>query len=365
MIPITDLKNQYKSIEKDINQAILKVLNHGRYILGPEVFELEEKLTAYTGAKYCITCANGTDALQIALMAIGVSKGSEVIVPAFSYVSPAEVVKLLGGTPVYVDITLDEYNINADNIEKKITKNTKAIIPVSLFGNPAEFNKLNSLAEKYDIPIIEDAAQSFGSEYNGLKSCNLCLIGCTSFFPSKPLGCYGDGGAIFTSNEKIAQEIRQIARHGQTERYHHVRLGVNSRLDTIQAAILLQKLKILDEEIDRKEKIADIYSTGLSGLEGLKVPFLSKNKKSAWAQYTISAKNRDALKEFLHNEGISSTVHYPLPLTRQPAFLSNETVPQSDLASSQVLSIPMFGGLTIDSQNKIINSIKKIITQKG
>ena len=234
-----DLKSQYQRLKPQIDAAIQRVLDHGQFILGPEVAELEEKLVAYTGAKYCISVANGTDALQIALMALGVGPGDEVITPGFTYIATAETVALLGAKPVYVDVDARTYNLDPALLEASITPRTKAIIPVSLYGQCAEFDAINAIAARHGISVIEDAAQSFGASYKGRKSCNLSTIACASFFPSKPLGCYGDGGAIFTSDDELAKVIRQIARHGQDRRYHHVRVGVNSRLDTIQAAILL------------------------------------------------------------------------------------------------------------------------------
>ena len=237
MIEFIDLKTQQARIKDQIDAGIARVLAHGQYILGPEVTELEEKLAAYTGAKYCITVANGTDALQIAQMALGIGQGDEVITPGFTYIATAETVALLGAKPVYVDVDPRTYNLDPALLEAAITPRTKAIVPVSLYGQCANMDAINDIAHKYSIPVIEDAAQSFGANYKGRKSCNLSSIACTSFFPSKPLGCYGDGGAIFTSDETLAKVMRQISRHGQDRRYHHIRVGVNSRLDTLQAAI--------------------------------------------------------------------------------------------------------------------------------
>src|SRR5690606_4821384 len=248
-----------------IDAGIARVLAHGQYILGPEVAELEEKLAAYTGAKYCISVANGTDALQIALMALGVGPGDEVITPGFTYIATAEAAAVLGARPVYVDIDPRTYNLDPELLEAAITDRTRAIIPVSLYGQCAEFDAINRIADKHGIPVIEDAAQSFGATYKGRKSCNLSSIACTSFFPSKPLGCYGDGGAIFTNDGELATRMRQIARHGQDRRYHHVRVGMNSRLDTLQAAILLPKLDILDSEIQSRQEVAEAYTRLLTG----------------------------------------------------------------------------------------------------
>ena len=361
MIPFIDLATQQNRITDGLHSRITKVLDHGKYILGPEVSELEEKLKQYTGASHCVTVANGTDALQIALMALGIGPGDEVIIPAFSYISAAEAVVLLGANPVYVDIDCTTFNIDPAEIEKAITKDTKAIIPVSLFGIPADFLEINKIADAYSIPVIEDAAQSFGAIYRTKKSCNLSLIACTSFFPTKPLGCYGDGGAIFTSDVELADLIRKIARHGQEKRYFHNRIGVNSRLDTIQAAILLEKLKILDLEISERNKVAQIYTKKLSRLDNLITPTVPDNCSSAWAQYTISVSKRDEIKRALEEVGIPSMIHYPIPLSMQPAVSRLSNVPKSELASASVLSLPIYGTLSSSIQDRIIDEIFKLI----
>ena len=299
MIPFFDLAAQQSKIKSQIDDRIAKVLSHGQYILGPEVMELEERLAHYTGAKYCITCANGTDALQIALMAIGIRPGDEVITPSFSYIATAEAAALLGAKLIYVDVDPISFNVDYNQIEENISHRTKAIIPVSLYGQPADFDEINYIGQKYSIPVIEDAAQSFGSEYKNRKSCNLSTIGCTSFFPSKPLGCYGDGGALFTDDEGLATNIRQIARHGQSRRYHHVQIGINSRLDTIQAAILLQT-QLLDDEITARNRLAKLYASEPLQLRVLK-HLRGPNKKSAWAQYTIKCSERSKVQILCKN----------------------------------------------------------------
>lgn len=356
-----DLKSQYQRLKADIDAGIQRVLEHGQYILGPEVAELEEKLCAYTGAKHCITVANGTDALQIAQMALGIGPGDEVITPGFTYIATAETVALLGAKPVYVDIDPRTYNLDPQLLEAAITPRTKAIIPVSLYGQCADYDAINAIAEKHGIPVIEDAAQSFGATYKGRKSCNLTTIACTSFFPSKPLGCYGDGGAIFTNDEELAKVIRQIARHGQDRRYHHVRVGVNSRLDTIQAAVLLPKLQILSLELERRRKIAELYSEKLIANSGsLKVvpPFVEKHNLSAWAQYSIRLLNRAAVQEKLKASGIPTAIHYPIPLNKQPAVASYSCeLPVGDSVSSEILSLPMHPYLGLDEVNVIVGAI--------
>ncbi|ABR73488.1 DegT/DnrJ/EryC1/StrS family aminotransferase [Actinobacillus succinogenes] len=353
-----DLKAQQQRIKAQIDAGIQNVLTHGKYILGPEVAELEEKLAAYVGAKYCITCANGTDALQIAQMALGIGAGDEVITPGFTYIATAETVALLGAKPVYVDVDPKTYNIDPAKLEAAITARTKAIIPVSLYGQCADFDAVNAVAQKYNLPVIEDAAQSFGASYKNRKSCNLTTIACTSFFPSKPLGCYGDGGAIFTNDDELAKVIRQVARHGQDRRYHHIRVGVNSRLDTLQAAILLPKLAILDDEIAARQRVAENY-TRLFNQAGIHTtPFIEAHNQSAWAQYTIQVDNRTDVQEKLKTSGIPTAVHYPIPLNKQPAVAdSGVRLPVGDSIAERVMSLPMHPYLTPEEQQKIVQSL--------
>lgn len=355
-----DLAAQQARIKDKIDAGIARVLAHGKYILGPEVQELEEKLADYTGAKYCITVANGTDALQIAQMALGIGPGDEVITPGFTYIATAETVALLGAKPVYVDIDPKTYNIDPELIEAAITEKTKAIIPVSLYGQPADFDRINEIAKKYNIPVIEDGAQSFGATYKGRKSCNLSTIACTSFFPSKPLGCYGDGGAIFTNDDELATVMRQIARHGQDRRYHHVRVGVNSRLDTLQAAILLPKLEILDDEVKLRNNVAENYTRLLNEMGITTTPFVDEYNLSAWAQYTIRVENRGKIQAKLKAEGIPTAVHYPIPLNKQPAVedkIANLSL--GDQISEKVVSLPMHPYLDELSQKLVVKALKE------
>jgi UDP-2-acetamido-2-deoxy-ribo-hexuluronate aminotransferase len=355
-----DLAAQQARIKSEIDAGIQRVLAHGKYILGPEVAELEEKLVAYTGAKYCITCANGTDALQIAQMALGIGPGDEVITPGFSYIAAAETVALLGAKPVYVDIDPRTYNLDPTKLEAAITPRTKAIIPVSLYGQCADFDAINAIAARHGVPVIEDGAQSFGASYKGRKSGNLTTIGCTSFFPAKPLGCYGDGGAIFTSDETLATILRQIARHGQDRRYHHVRVGVNSRLDTLQAAILLPKLEILDDEMSQKQGVAEQYTEFLKRSE-VTLPFVENHNQSAWAQYTIQVPNRESFQQQLKEQGIPTAVHYPIPLNHQPAVRDRHVeLPVGDRAAERVVSLPMHPYLDQSSIHQIVNAISAI-----
>ena len=322
------------------------------------VTELEEKLSAYCSAKYCITCANGTDALQIALMALGIGVGDEVITPGFTYIATAETVALLGAKPIYVDVDAKTYNLDVNQLENAITPKTKAIIPVSLYGQCADFDEINAIAAKYNLPVIEDAAQSFGASYKGRKSCNLTTIACTSFFPSKPLGCYGDGGAIFTNDEELAKIIRQVARHGQDRRYHHIRVGVNSRLDTLQAAILLPKLAILDDEINARQKVAETYIKLLNDVGINTVPFIKEGNVSAWAQYTIQVDNRSNVQEYLKSQSIPTAVHYPIPLNKQPAVASDRALPVGDAIAERVISLPMHPYMTNEQQSLVVNALK-------
>lgn len=361
MIEFIDLKAQQSRIKAEIDAGIQRVLAHGQYILGPEVAELEEKLAAYVGARYCITCANGTDALQIAQMAFGIGPGDEVITPGFTYIATAETVAILGATPVYVDVNPKTYNLDVEKLEAAITPRTKAIIPVSLYGQCADFEAINAIAAKYNIPVIEDAAQSFGATSKGRKSCNLSTVACTSFFPSKPLGCYGDGGAIFTNDEELAKVIRQIARHGQDRRYHHLRVGVNSRLDTIQAAILLPKLEILDDEMQARQRVAGTYTKLLNGVGVLTTPFIEEHNQSAWAQYTIQVDRRSEVQEKLKTQGIPTAVHYPIPLNKQPAVANeNAVLPVGDAIAERVMSLPMHPYLT---EEEIAEICKAIVTR--
>lgn len=354
-----DLKAQQFRIKNEIDRAIQNVLNHGKYILGPEVSELEERLKEYVGAKFCITCANGTDALQIAQMALGIGPGDEVITPGFTYIATAETVALLGAKPVYVDVNPLTYNLDSNLLEAAITSKTKAIIPVSLYGQCADFDAINTIAEKYGIPVIEDAAQSFGASYKGKKSGNLSTIACTSFFPSKPLGCYGDGGAIFTNDEELAKVIRQISRHGQEKRYYHVRVGVNSRLDTLQAAILLPKLNILDEEIGYRQIVAQRYNKMFTNTSHT-APYIDVHNVSAWAQYTIEVEDRCFLQRKLQANDIPTAVHYPIPLNKQPAVKDSSVfLPVGDRVAERVMSLPMHPYLDEGEQIAIVDAILK------
>lgn len=361
MIPFIDLAAQQARIKDQIDAGIQRVLAHGKYILGPEVTELEERLADFTGAKYCISCANGTDALQIAQMALGIGPGDEVITPGFTYIATAETVALLGAKPVYVDIDWRTYNLDPALLEAAITPRTKAIIPVSLYGQCADMDAINAIAEKHGISVIEDAAQSFGATNKGRKSGNLSTIATTSFFPSKPLGCYGDGGAIFTSDEELATVVRQIARHGQDRRYHHLRIGVNSRLDTLQAAILLPKLDIFDDELTKRQRVAERYTQQINETGITTTPHVEQYNTSAWAQYTIRVEHREDVQTAFKEAGVPTAVHYPIPLNQQPAVVDDKAhVPIGDKISQEVMGLPMHPYLSRKDQDQIVEILGRV-----
>lgn len=363
-IPFIDLKHQYQSLKPEIQARIDSVLEHGQYIMGPEVRELEERLEAYTGAKHCITVASGTEALLIALMAIGIGLGDEVITTPFTFVATAEAIVLLGAVPVFVDIEPDTCNIDARKVEAAITPKTKAIIPVSLYGQPADMDEINAIAARHgNIPVVEDAAQSFGADYRGRKSGNLSTIGCTSFFPSKPLGCYGDGGAVFTNDDVIAKAMREIRVHGQEKRYVHTRIGVGGRMDTLQCAIVLAKLERFNWEIEQRLKIGARYNELLAG----QVTAVTQrpDRSSVFAQYTVFVENREELQEQLKTAGIPTAVHYPIPLNEQPAYrhlCCPDCTPISKQRATQVMSLPMSADLTARDQDEIIRVVARAIS---
>lgn len=355
-----DLRTQYRELKESIHSRIERVLEHGQYIMGPEVRELEEKLAAYTGAAHCITVASGTEALLISLMALGIKAGDEVITTPFTFVATAEVIALLGAKPVFVDIEPDTCNIDAGLIEAAITPKTRAIMPVSLYGQPADMDEINAIAARHGLPVIEDGAQSFGAEYKGRKSCNLSTIGCTSFFPSKPLGCYGDGGAIFTSDDVLAKVIREIRVHGQERRYFHPRVGVGGRMDTLQCAIVLSKLERFDWEVSQRLEIGRRYNRLLDAA-GIRRVSQRDDRNSVFAQYTILVNERDAMLDSLKLAGIPTAVHYPLPLDQQPAYSGlcrSLGSPVAAEAAKRVMSLPMHPFLGEPDQLRIVDAVK-------
>lgn len=362
-----DLKTQYTLIENDILNSIKKVLDHGQYIMGPEITLLETQLAAFVGVKHAIVNSSGTDALLMALMALGIQPGDEVITSPFSFFATAEVISLCHATPVFVDIDPLTYNIDPKKIEAAITSKTKAIMPVSLYGQCPDFDAIASIAKQYGIPVIEDGAQSFGARYKGRYSCGLTTIGCTSFFPSKPLGGYGDSGACFTNDDDLAQKLIEIRIHGQNARYCHGRVGINGRMDTIQAAILLEKLKLFPEEIISREKIAARYSKLLAPF--VKTPVIESHNNSVYAQYTIEVANREAFQQSLQSSGIPTAVHYPVAMHQQKALshLNYKTgdFPHAEKASHQVLSLPMHPYLLEADQMKVVSAVKQALAHQS
>jgi UDP-2-acetamido-2-deoxy-ribo-hexuluronate aminotransferase len=361
-IPFIDLKTQYEKYKDDINKEVLGVMESTQFILGPQVAKLEERLAEFTGAKHAIGCSSGTDAIILALLALDIKAGDEVITTPFTFIATAEVIALLGAVPVFVDICDKNYNIDYTQIEAKITPKTKAIMPVSLYGQTSNMDKINEIAKKHNLPVIEDAAQSFGAEYKDKKSCNLSTIGCTSFFPSKPLGCYGDGGAVFCNDDALAQKIKTILNHGQEERYKHKLIGINGRIDAIQAAVLNVKLDHFKDEVKARIEIGGRYSELLQDNEDAKPPFVFEDRTSVYAQYSVLCKDRERLSKKLNDAGIPTAVHYPIPLHLQEAFeyldYKEGDFPVSESVSKSIMSLPMSPFLTREQQDKIVATIK-------
>ena len=360
-----DLKTQQDSIRPQLEKNIHRILHHGRYIMGPEVKVLEQRLADYVGVSHCITASSGTDTLLIAMMALGIGPGDEVITSPFTFIATGEMIALLGATPVFVDIDPKTYNIDPDKIEAAITSRARAIMPVSLYGQCADMDAINAIAERHQLPVIEDAAQSFGATYKDKKSCSLTTIGSTSFFPSKPLGGYGDGGALFTNDDHLAKLMQEIRVHGQNRRYHHPKIGLNGRLDTLQAAIVLAKLERFDWEVQKREQIGQQYTQQLSAAaHNITTPYIKPGNTTVYAQYTIQVSNRDKLAKQLNQMGIPTAVHYPVPLHLQPAFahlnLSVGNCPIAEEMAQRVMSIPMSPDLTPQDQQRIIDALKQI-----
>ena len=365
MINFIDLKTQYELHKVHIEDRIRRVIEHGQFIMGPEIYELENLLSNYVGVKHCITVGSGTHSLEIALRSLGIGLGDEVITVPFSWISSAEVIPLVGARPVFVDIQKDSYNLDPLKLENAITKNTKAIIAVSLYGQISNIEEINKIAKIYNLPVIEDGAQSFGATRNGKRSCGVSLIGSTSFFPAKPLGCYGDGGALFTDDDEIANTMRAIRTHGGLVRHNHTHLGTNGRLDTIQAAIILAKLPFFQEEINLRIKIGAHYSNMLS--KYCTIPEITNGNTHVYAQYTIKVeeKKRGQIQNNLNFLNIPTGVYYPKCFHEQPVFnylgYKYGDFPVSEKASRQVLSLPMHPYLKEQEQNFIIDSLIKEI----
>lgn len=355
-----DLKSQYAALKAPIAERMQRVLDHGQYIMGPEVKELEDRLAATTGAAHCITVASGTEALLISLMALGLKPGDEVITTPFTFAATAEMIVLIGGVPVFADIELDTCNIDASKIEALITPRTRAIMPVSLYGQVADMAPINAIAARHGLAVIEDAAQSFGASYQGGKSCNLSTLGCTSFFPSKPLGCYGDGGAVFTNDAALAQACREIRVHGQSARYTHTRVGVGGRMDTLQCAIVLAKLERFEWEIARRLALGRRYRQKLAGVRGLRLLAVRDDRDCVWAQYTVFVENRALVQATLTSLGIPTAVHYPKPVHHQAAYAQYANAadcPNSVLAGQQVMSLPMSADLSDSQQDRVVSAV--------
>ena len=366
-----DLKSQYQALKADIDARIQCVLDHGQYIMGPEVRELEDALAAYTGARHCITCASGTEALLMSMMALGIGRGDEVVTTPFTFAATAEMIVLLGARPVFVDIEPDTCLMDVSKIEAAITQHTRAIMPVSLYGQVCDMDAINTIAARHGgIPVIEDAAQSFGASYRGStgaqrKSCHLSTVGCTSFFPSKPLGCYGDGGAIFTDDDTLALALRQIRVHGQEKRYVHTRVGVGGRMDTLQCAIVLAKLKRFEWEIERRQELGAAYARELSGSTNVQLLAVRPDRDCVWSQYTIMTDSRDAVQLALREQGIPTAVHYPLSLNMQPAYrhlCCPNCTPNSHAVAQRVLSLPMSADLTQEDMRRVATALGAVGT---
>jgi UDP-2-acetamido-2-deoxy-ribo-hexuluronate aminotransferase len=362
-IDFANLKIAYQAHQDAFENAMQKVLTSAAYIMGPEIEELECELSAFTGVEYAISCSSGTDALLLAMMALNIQPGDEIITTPFTFIATAETIALLGAKPVFVDIDKDTYNIDPRQIEAKITDKTKAIIPISLYGQVSDMDEINAIAKKHNLSVIEDAAQSFGATYKGKKSCNLSSIACTSFFPAKPLGCFGDGGAVFTNNKGLAEKIKSLRVHGQTKRYTHKYIGIGGRLDTLQAAVLLVKLKHYEEDVKMRQQVAERYNDLLKDL--LPVPHVKEYNTSVWAQYSIRIASRDLVQQKLKEKGIPTAVHYPSPLHLQECFeyLGYKTgdFPISEKVSQEIISLPMNPYLTQNEQKYIVEALKKSI----
>ena len=355
----TDLKSQYAALKTSIDARIQRVLDHGQYILGPEVKELEAALANFTGAKHCITVASGTEALLIAMMALDLKPGDEVITTPFTFAATAETIVLLGAKPVFVDIEPDTCNIDARLIEAKITSKTRAIMPVSLYGQVADMAEINAVAARHGLAVIEDAAQSFGALYQGRRSCALSTFGATSFFPSKPLGCYGDGGALFTDDDALAQAAREIRVHGQSQRYRHTRVGVGGRMDTLQCAVVLAKLERFEWELQRRAELGARYQRLLDEA-GVPQVAVRADRNSVWAQVTVLVERRAELQAALQAQGIPTAVHYPIPLNRQPVYAHlccPDCTPQAAYVADRVMSLPMSADLTEADQDRVVQAL--------
>lgn len=367
MIPFIDLKSQYEALKPEIQKRMNQVLEHGAYVNGPEVAELESRLAQFTGTRFALTCASGTDALLIPMMALGIKPGDEVITTAFSFIATAETIYLMGATPVYVDIDPKTFNLDPKAVEAAITPRTKAILPVSLYGQMADMDALKALCEKHNLYLLEDLAQSFGATYKGQRSGSMALVSGTSFFPAKPLGCYGDGGAIFTNDENLFIAMKEVREHGSEKRYYHTRLGINGRLDTLQCAILLAKLERYPKEIEMRQAIADRYHRAFADIkvQDFSIPFVESHNTSVWAQYTLTVADRETFQKRMNELGVPTSVHYPRIMPEQPWYaeqaITRHNWSKAQWAAAHVISLPMYPDMTQDIQNKIIEAVKQCL----
>ncbi len=359
-----DLKTQQLRIRDDLDRRLAAILDHGQYILGPEVGEMEQRLADYAGVAHCVSVASGTDALLLALMALEIGPGDEVITTPFSFIATAEVIGLVGATPVFVDIDPQTYNLDPSRLAAAINERTRAIMPVGLFGLCADMALVNEIAAEHGLPVIEDGAQSFGATYQGRRSCGLSTIGCTSFFPAKPLGCYGDGGACFTNDEALATRLRELRNHGQDAPYHHPRLGINGRMDGMQAAVILSKLEIFDEEVEDRARIGARYSTLLADHDCM-TPYIPSDCTSVYAQYTLQVNDRERVREALQQAGIPSAVYYPITLDRQPALRDicrvDGSLEVAHALAERVVSLPMHPYLDEETQDHIVDVLRQAL----
>lgn len=357
----TDLKAQYAALKPAIDARIQRVLDHGQYIMGPEVQELEQRLAAFVGVRHCIGVASGTDALLIAMMSLGIGADDEVITTPFTFAATAEMIVLLGAKPVFVDVEPDTCLIDARLIGAAITPRTRALMPVSLYGQVADMDAINAIAARHGLPVIEDAAQSFGALHRGRRSCGLSTWGATSFFPSKPLGCYGDGGALFSDDDALARAAREIRVHGQSARYMHTRIGVGGRLDTLQAAVLLAKLERFEWELQRRRELGARYRELLADVPGVRTLALRPDRDGVSGQYTVLVERRSHVQTVLQALGIPTAVHYPKPLHRQPAYAAAADCPVSEQVAEQVLSLPMSADLSFDDQERVVAALRQAL----
>lgn len=365
-----DLKTQYSKLKEDIDRRVLNVLDSGMYVFGPEIFEMEEKLAYRVGVKHCLSCASGTDAILIPLMAWNISPGDAVFLPSFTFMSTAEVVSMLGATPIFVEVLENTFNIDTVHLEEQINKvltekklTPKVIIAVDLFGLTADFEKIQVIANKYDLKVIEDSAQGFGGKIGEKSACSFADVATTSFYPAKPLGCYGDGGAIFTNNDELATIMKSIRVHGMgDDRYDNVRIGINGRMDSIQAAVILGKLEVFDEELNRRNQIAERFSNEIK--QNVKTPIVPEGYYSSWAQYSVlanSKQERSALQEYLKDKGVPTVIYYPIPLHLQTAYKNlggkKGDLPVTESIADRIFSLPVHPYMTDEEVDIVISAI--------